>query len=122
MKLIKTETITFGGYTEFIYTVDEELKKTIDKFLIGNITSYFFTRKNEEGNYEIKPATIGDHHLIKEIFKVLLKKQTNKLLYSKKQIPFLHSVRSNLMKVKKKGSLILTWELECLQIKGMSKS
>jgi len=78
MKLIKTDTITFGGYTEFIYTVDEELKKTIDKFLRGNITSYFFTRKNEEGNYEIKPATIGDHHLIKEIFKVLLKKQTNK--------------------------------------------
>jgi hypothetical protein len=73
MKLINTEKRNYGAYVETTYTIDKELKERIDKFLRGYTTSYFFTRKNEDGNFEIKPATISDHHLIKEIFKVLLK-------------------------------------------------
>ena len=78
MKLINTEKRNYGGYVEIIYTIDKELKEIIDKILKNHTTHFLFARKKEDGNYEIKPATIRDHHLMIEIFKDLFKKQTNK--------------------------------------------
>ena len=51
-----------------IYTVSKEVKDLLNKFFEGNLSSIAFVRENEEGNYEIKPATHSDKKLLIKIF------------------------------------------------------
>ena len=54
-----------------IYTVSKEVKNLLNKLLNGNLSSVAFVRENEEGNYEIKPATHSDKKLLIKIFQDL---------------------------------------------------
>ena len=54
-----------------IYTVPKEVKNLLNKLLNGNLSSVAFVRENEEGNYEIKPATHSDKKLLIKIFQDL---------------------------------------------------
>ena len=49
---------------EDIYTVSKGVKNLLNKLLGGNLSSVAFVRENEEGNYEIKPATHSDKKLL----------------------------------------------------------
>jgi len=51
-----------------IYTVSKEVKDLLNKLFGGNLSSVAFVRENEEGNYEIKPATYSDKKLLIKIF------------------------------------------------------
>ena len=60
-----TENKEFNSLTpEDIYTVPKEVKNLLNKLLGGNLSSVAFVRENEEGNYEIKPATHSDKKLL----------------------------------------------------------
>jgi len=54
-----------------IYTVSKEVKNLLNKLLGGNLSSVAFVREDEEGNYEIKPATHSDKKLLIKIFQDL---------------------------------------------------
>ena len=56
---------------EDIYTVSKKVKDIINKMLEGNLSSIAFVRKDEEGNYQINPATHSDKRLLLLIFKKL---------------------------------------------------
>jgi hypothetical protein len=67
-----TENKEFNSITpEDIYTVSKEVKNLLNKLLGGNLSSVAFVRENEEGNYEIKPATHSDKKLLIKIFQDL---------------------------------------------------
>jgi hypothetical protein len=67
-----TENKEFNSITpEDIYTVSKEVKNLLNKLLGGNLSSVAFVRENEEGNYEIKPATHSDKKLLTKIFQDL---------------------------------------------------
>ena len=60
-----TENKEFNSLTpEDIYTVSKGVKNILNKLLGGNLSSVAFVRENEEGNYEIKPATYSDKKLL----------------------------------------------------------
>ena len=64
-----TENKEFNSITpEDIYTVSKEVKNLLNKLLGGNLSSVAFVRENEEGDYEIKPATHSDKKLLIKIF------------------------------------------------------
>jgi len=64
-----TENKEFNSITpEDIYTVSKEVKNLLNKLFGGNLSSVAFVRENEEGNYEIKPATHSDKKLLIKIF------------------------------------------------------
>ena len=60
---------------EDIYTVSKEVKNTINKLLKGNLSSVAFVREDEDGNYQINPATHSDKKLLLLIFKKLNNEQ-----------------------------------------------
>jgi hypothetical protein len=67
-----TENKEFNSLTPGnIYTVPKEVKDLLNKLLGGNLSSVAFVRENEEGNYEIKPATHSDKKLLIKIFQDL---------------------------------------------------
>ena len=51
-----------------IYTVPKEVKDLLNKFFGGNLSSVAFVRENEEGLFEIKPATYSDKKMLVRIF------------------------------------------------------
>jgi hypothetical protein len=51
-----------------VYTVPKEVKDLLNKVFGGNLSSVAFVREDEEGNYEIKPATHSDKKLLIKIF------------------------------------------------------
>ena len=67
-----TENKTFNSLTPGdIYTVSKEVKDLLNKLFGGNLSSVAFVRENEEGNYEIKPATHSDKRMLIKIFQDL---------------------------------------------------
>ena len=50
-----------------IYTVSKAEKDLINKILKGSLSAFAFVRKDENDNYQIKPATYGDKKIILEI-------------------------------------------------------
>lgn len=73
-----TENKEFNSLTPGdIYTVSKGVKNLLNKLLGGNLSSVAFVRENEEGNYEIKPATHSDK-------KLLLKLRIDKNIINKK--------------------------------------
>ena len=73
-----TENKEFNSLTpEDIYTVSKRDKILLNRILNGNLSSVAFVRENEEGNYEIKPATHSDK-------KLLLKLRIDKNIINKK--------------------------------------
>tara|TARA_R100000773_G_scaffold949_1_gene1580 strand:- start:805 stop:1032 length:228 start_codon:yes stop_codon:yes gene_type:complete len=72
-----TENKAFNDLTpENIYTVSKSEKELIDKILKGNLSAFAFVRKDENDNYQIKPATYRDKKIILEIIE-----EINKLKY-----------------------------------------
>ena len=64
-----TENKEFNSLTpREIYTVPKEVKDLLNKLFGGNLSSVAFVRENEEGNYEIKPATHSDKRMLIKIF------------------------------------------------------
>tara|TARA_R100000781_G_scaffold111599_1_gene78169 strand:+ start:218 stop:442 length:225 start_codon:yes stop_codon:yes gene_type:complete len=67
-----TENKEFNSLTPGdIYTVPKEVKDLLNKLFGGNLSSVAFVRENEEGNYEIKPATHSDKRMLIKIFQDL---------------------------------------------------
>ena len=54
-----------------IYTVNKEVKDTINNLLKGNLLSVALVREDDDGNYQINPATHSDKRLLLLIFKKL---------------------------------------------------
>ena len=67
-----TENKEFNSLTPGdIYTVSKEVKNLLNKLFGGNLSSIAFVRENEEGNYEIKPATYSDKRMLIKVFQDL---------------------------------------------------
>ena len=65
-----TENKEFNSLTpEDIYVVSKKDKILLNRVLNDNLSSMAFVRKDEEGNYEIKPATHRDKKIILQIIK-----------------------------------------------------
>lgn len=76
-----TENKEFNSLTpEDIYIVNKEVKNVLNKTLGGYLSSVAFVRENEEGDYEIKPATHSDKKLIEPMLMRLVEmgQQVNK--------------------------------------------
>ena len=66
-----TENKEFNSLTpEDIYVVSKRDKILLNRVLNDNLSSMAFVRKDEEGNYEIKPATHRDKKIILQIFNI----------------------------------------------------
>lgn len=64
-----TENKEFNSLTpKDIYIVPIEVKNLLNRVLNGNLSSMAFVKKDEEGNYHIKPATHRDKKIILQIF------------------------------------------------------
>tara|TARA_R100001443_G_scaffold116629_1_gene137657 strand:- start:1000 stop:1221 length:222 start_codon:yes stop_codon:yes gene_type:complete len=73
--MVFTENKEFNSLTpEDIYTVSKEVKDLLNKVLNGGLSSIAFVRKDEENNYQIKPATHRDKKLLLQIFNKITKK------------------------------------------------
>ena len=67
-----TENKEFNSLTPGdIYTVSKEVKDLLNKLFGGNLSSIAFVRENEEGSYEIKPATHSDKRMLIRVFQDL---------------------------------------------------
>lgn len=70
-----TENKLFNSLTPVdIYIVPKQVKDLLNKLLNGNLSSMAFVMENEEGNYEINPATHSDKKIILQIFKAITNK------------------------------------------------
>ena len=64
-----TENKEFNSLTpEDIYIVSKRNKILLNNVLNGNLSSMAFVKKDEKGNYKIKPATHRDNKIILQIF------------------------------------------------------
>tara|TARA_R100001015_G_C4521259_1_gene90188 strand:+ start:42 stop:263 length:222 start_codon:yes stop_codon:yes gene_type:complete len=73
--MVLTENKEFNSLTPGdIYTVSKEVKDLLNKVLNGGLSSIAFVRKDEENNYQIKPATHRDKKLLLQIFNSITKK------------------------------------------------
>ncbi len=54
-----------------VYTVSKEEKDIMNILLQGNLSSVAFVRENEDGKFEVKPATNRDKEIILMIIKRL---------------------------------------------------
>ena len=67
--MVFTENKEFNSLTpENIYIVSKKNKTLLNSVLNGNLSSMAFVKKDEEGNYHIKPATHRDNKIILQIF------------------------------------------------------
>jgi hypothetical protein len=67
--MVFTENKEFNSLTpEDIYIVSKRDKILLNRVLNGNLSSMAFVKKDEEGNYKIKPATHRDNKIILQIF------------------------------------------------------
>ena len=63
-----TENKEFNSLTpEDIYVISKRNKILLNSVLNGNLSSMAFVRKDDKGNYEIKPATHRDNKIIEQI-------------------------------------------------------
>ena len=63
-----TENKEFNSLTpEDIYVVSKRDKILLNRVLNDNLSSMAFVKKDEEGNYKIKPATHRDNKIIEQI-------------------------------------------------------
>tara|TARA_R110002020_G_scaffold246938_2_gene460803 strand:- start:291 stop:515 length:225 start_codon:yes stop_codon:yes gene_type:complete len=58
-----------------IYTVSRDIKDLLNKILKGNLSSVAFVRENEDGDFEIKPATHSDKSILLEILNYINSKK-----------------------------------------------
>ena len=71
-----TENKEFNSLTpEDIYTVSKDVKNLLNKILKGNLSSVAFVREDDNGNYQINPATYSDKSILLEILNYLNSKK-----------------------------------------------